>query len=97
MNGNYEELYGPYNPHFKLCSFCYKDQWCCYECDTPSTLEEMETDVRPVLCNACFEYENGTSDEESEESEEDEEDINYISAELVEQRMRLLRVGETLM
>jgi hypothetical protein len=29
-----------------------------------------ETDVRPLMCDACDEYENATSDEESEEGDE---------------------------
>ena len=67
----------------------------CYRCCAPLEGNEM-TETHFNLCSFCLEDGSNWESEEESEEEENEEYINYLSVELVEQRMRLRRVGEAL-
>ena len=73
-----------------ICGTCYEEN-----------KEELIREFERIAEEEYEEYLNEqrvyfTDDDESDYEEENEEGIDYLSAELVEQRMRLRRVGETL-
>ena len=61
-----DELKGNYGQeisYFKLCSECYECEYFCERCHQALTNGEREIDMRPVLCDSCFEHENETEEE----------------------------------
>ena len=62
MNGDYG-----YMDYFKLCSYCFEDEYFCEQCHKVLTSDEREIEIRPIMCDLCYE-------EEVEEDEREEED-----------------------
>ena len=53
-----------YMDYFKLCSYCFDDEYFCERCNQALTSDEREVEIRPITCGVCLEEEENESEEE---------------------------------